>query len=139
MRSLVFLLSVLAASCLFADGASADHTESVSVSVAVAFCQGHGGGTQCHFCHYGHCHTVWCNSDGCHNRVSTRVAHSHGGAPRSPSAGKASGGNPPPKGRHRPVRITGYKPPSGVKTTGGNSAPVTIQRREEHHSGGGHK
>lgn len=59
-------------------------------------------------------------------------------APRPPHGGvKNPGGNAPPSGHRPPVRFGGFKPPMGVKTTGGNGAPVTIQRSEGHHSGGG--
>lgn len=60
--------------------------------------------------------------------------------PRPPHGGaKNPGGGTPPSGHRHPVRIKGFKPPSGVKTTGGNSAPVTIGRHADHPSGGGHR
>lgn len=76
----------------------------------------------------------------CTGTVPRRSPPSHGlgGILRPPSGGfKASGGTALPQGHDRPVRITGFRPPAGVKTLGGNhSPPVTIMRTAGHHSGG---
>jgi|SRR5579884_3406024 len=59
-------------------------------------------------------------------------------APRPPHGGvEYPGGNAPPSGTRPPVHVGGLKPPSGVKTTGGNSGPpVTISRTVGARSGG---
>lgn len=61
--------------------------------------------------------------------------------PRPPrSGGKYPSGNAPPSGHRPPVRVDGFKPPSGRKTTGSNSGPpAPIMRTAGHHSGGGHR
>jgi hypothetical protein len=84
---------------------------------------------------------VQCNSGGECNGYIPRESHpSHtlGGILRPPSAGiRSTGNNAPPKHHHHPVKFSGYKPSSGVKTMGGNkNKPVTITHNEEHHSGG---
>jgi hypothetical protein len=70
--------------------------------------------------------------------VYTPPPHRGPVVPRPPHGGvKYPGGNAPPKGHHPPVHVGGLKPPSGVKTTGGNSGPpVTISRTAGHRSGG---
>ena len=72
--------------------------------------------------------------------IFTSPPHRGPVAPRPPLGGvKDPGGSAPPSGHRPPVKVGGFKPPSGVKTTGGNSAPATIERSEEHHSGGRHR
>jgi hypothetical protein len=110
-------------------------TTTISTESAEAFCHGHGGGTNCVFCHRDHCHVISCSGPFCTNTVTFKhITHGAGG----PASGgvKTTGGYTPPKGRVHPVRINGLKPPSGVKTTGGSFTPVTISRTQEHRSSG---
>jgi len=83
--------------------------------------------------------TVGCTNKGkCTGDVPLRGRPSGtlGGILHPPVAGiKSSGDNPPSKAHRRPVNIDTAKPPSGVKTTGGNAQPV--MRTHEHRSGGG--
>jgi hypothetical protein len=84
---------------------------------------------------------VSCNNRGkCtgYNPRQGNPSHTIGGILRSPSAGiKSSGGGTPPNGHRHPVKFSGFRPPSGVKTTGGKAiTPVTVGRTQEHHSGG---
>lgn len=66
--------------------------------------------------------------------------HTIGGILRPPSGVKTTGGSAPWKGgHHHPVKVTGFKSPSGVKTLGDGGHAVTITRTEEHHSGGGRR
>lgn len=117
-------------------------TTTISGQSAEAFCHGHGGGNNCIFCHRDHCHVISCDKGSggktfCTNTVSFRKAGRGGG--RGPVAGlKPPGRNAPPNGYHHPVKVTGFGPPSGVKTMGGDSGPV-IGRVEMHHFGGGHR
>lgn len=116
-------------------------TTTISTESAEAFCHGHGGGTNCVFCHRDHCHVISCSKGSggesfCTNTVSFRRIN-HGGF-RPPSGVKTTGGNAPPSGHRPPVKIIGFRPPSGVKTLGGNSTPITIQHSAGQHSGGGH-
>lgn len=138
MRRAMLLFAILIVQCLLVRQTLAlpEHTTVISSSIAAAFCHGHGGGTNCIFCHRDHCHVISCSGASCTNTVTFRRAGR--GAIHPPSAGvKSTGGNAPPNGHRHPVNISGFKPPSGVKTTGGNSGPV-IYRTEAHHSGGGH-
>lgn len=131
------IAALFAATALASSAAIAKpiRTTTISTQSAEAFCHGHGGGTNCVFCHRDHCHVISCNGPYCTNTVSFRRI-THGGGPANGGV-KTTGGNAPPNNHIHPVRITGYKPPSGAKTTGGNNfAPVTITRSEEHHSGG---
>lgn len=84
--------------------------------------------------------TVYCNSGGkCIGWIprKSNPPHTLSGVLHTPSGGiKSSGGNAPPQGHRPPVKITGFRPPSGVKTTGGNNGAGTIMRHEEHHFGG---
>lgn len=130
--------AMFAAAALASTAATAKpvRTTTISTESAEAFCHGHGGGTNCIFCHRDHCHVISCNGPYCTNTVTfRRITH---GAGRPTTGGvKTTGGNTPPNGRTHPVRISGFKPPSGVKTTGGNNfTPVTITRSQEHHFGG---
>lgn len=130
--------AMFAAAALASTAATAKpvRTTTISTESAEAFCHGHGGGTNCVFCHRDHCHVISCNGPYCTNTVTfRRITH---GAGRPTTGGvKTTGGNTPPNGHTHPVRISGFKPPSGVKTTGGNNfTPVTITRSQEHHFGG---
>lgn len=101
-------------------------------------CQGKSGQYECELSPGGG--SVHCTARGkCTGYVPRQrnPPHTLGGILHPPFGGvKSSGSNPPPKGYRRPARITGFKPPSGVKTMGGKSTPATITRHEEHHSGG---
>lgn len=135
MRCAVLLCSVLIVQCVLVCPTLAlpEHTTVISGSIAAAFCHGHGGGTNCIFCHRDHCHVISCSGASCTNTVTFRRAVR--GRLHQPSGLSASGGNAPPKGHRPPVKITGFKPQSGIKTTGGNGGPV-IYRNEAHHFGG---
>ena len=105
-----------------------------------AYIDSGGAGYAC-FSQSGNGNVVDCNNRGkCTGSIprQSHPPHTIGEILRPPSAGiKSSGGNAPPKGHHHPVKVSGFKPPSGVKTTGGNNnRPITITRTEEHHSGG---
>jgi hypothetical protein len=105
--------------------------------VAAAFCHGHGGGTNCIFCHRDHCHVISCSGGHCTNTVTFRRAGR--GTFQRPGGVNSSGGNAPPNGHRHPVRVSGFNPPSGIKTTGGNNGAGLIMRHEEHRFGGGHR
>lgn len=82
--------------------------------------------------------SVNCTSGGkCTGYVPRKSSPSHtiGGILHSPVGIKSSGSETPPRSRHRPVSISAFKPPSRMKTTGGNNTTVTIGH-VEHHSGG---
>lgn len=105
-----------------------------------AYIDSGGAGYAC-FSQSGNGNVVNCNNRGkCTGSIPRqgKPPRTIGGILHPPSAGlKSSGGNVPPKAHTHPVKITGFRPPSGVKTTGGgNAAPVTISRSQEHHSGG---
>ena len=136
MRRTVLLCSVLIVQCAFVRPTLAfpEHTTVISGSIAAAFCHGHGGGTNCVFCHRDHCHVISCSGGHCTNTVTFRRAGR--GTFQRPGGVNSSGGNVPPKGHRPPVKFSGFRPPSGIKTTGGNSGPV-IYRNEAHHFGGG--
>ncbi len=135
--SLLFAGAVLAS-----DNAVAKpvRTTTISTESAEAFCHDHGGGTNCVFCHWGHCHVISCSQGSggqtfCTNTVTFRAANRIGARP--PAAGiKSFGGNAPPQGHRSPVKISGFNPPSGIKTLGGSGQTVPIERAESHHSGG---
>lgn len=140
MRRAVLLFSVLSVQCLLVRETLAlpEHTTVISTSIAEAFCHGHGGGTNCIFCHRDHCHVISCSGASCTNTVTFRRAVR--GSLHRPGGVNSSGGNAPPKGYRPPVKVSGFNPPSGVKTTGGNNnPPVTIMRAGGHQSGGGHR
>jgi hypothetical protein len=109
MRKSVFFIVTFAAVSLFAGEAAVARQQTISQESAQALCKGHGGGTECAFCHGDHCHLVQCDSHGkCTNIV-----------PR---------GNPSKTGAG-PVTVGGSKqPPSG----GGTGGTTTTSR-----SGGG--
>jgi len=139
----VFATTVLASTAAFATKVNISGTW--SRSQIKKDCDAVGGayadlGKNGYLCDNGGNH-VSCNNRGkCtgYNPRQSHPPHTIGGILRPPSAGiKSSGGNAPPKGHHHPVKVSGFKPPSGVKTTGGNNnRPITITRTEEHHSGG---
>ena len=82
---------------------------------------------------------VTCTSGGkCTGYVprQSKPPHTIGGILHPPSGIKSSGGETPPRSRHRPVNISAFRPPLRIKMTGGNNTPVTIGRHEAHHSGG---
>lgn len=84
--------------------------------------------------------SVHCTGKGkCYGNVvrQGKPPHTIGAILRPPSAGiKSSGANAPPKGHRLPVKISGFRPPSGAKTTGSNNGAAMIMRHEEHHFGG---
>jgi hypothetical protein len=105
-----------------------------------AYIDSGGAGYAC-FSQSGNGNVVDCKNSGkCTGSIPRKGNPSHtlGGILRPPSAGiRSTGNNAPPKHHHHPVKFSGYKPPSGVKTMGGNkNKPVTITHNEEHHSGG---
>jgi hypothetical protein len=138
--SVALVVPALFAAAILASGhavAKPIRTTTISGQSAEAFCHGHGGGTDCVFCHRDHCHVISCSEGSggkkyCTNTVSFRKADR--GGIRPTSAGTASSGAATPPGGHRhPVKIIGFKPPSEVKTTGGGGKPVTIMHADEHH------
>src|SRR6185312_146685 len=134
MRRTILLFAILLVPCLFATDASAViRTTTISTESAEAFCHGHGGGTNCVFCHRDHCHVISCTGGFCTNTVSPgrkKPGQSVGKGRRAPSTGVKSTGNGSTKG---PVK-TGFKPPSGVKTTGNSQSGATTVRSAEHHA-----
>jgi hypothetical protein len=103
MRKIVYLIVTIGALGLFAREAAASHIQPISQQSAEAFCKGHGGGTDCNFCHGDHCHSITCNSKGCSNLVWTSRS---GSASITPGGGGMKhGDSAPPKG-NPPVRIS---------------------------------
>ncbi|MCO5131270.1 MAG: hypothetical protein M9932_11970 [Xanthobacteraceae bacterium] len=144
-KSAIMVVPALVAVTILVSGdavAKPVRTTTISGQSAEAFCHGHGGGTDCIFCHRDHCHVINCSvgSGGkkfCTNTVSFRKANGQRG--HGPTAGTASSGaTAPPRGRRPPVRFSGFQPPSGVRTMGGRETPV-IEHVEAHHFGGGHR
>jgi hypothetical protein len=68
LLTLAFVSFVIAAATTTAN---ASHVQSISHSIAEAFCAKHGGGTSCDFCNATACHVVGCDSHGknCKNAV----------------------------------------------------------------------
>jgi hypothetical protein len=139
MRRAVLLGFVLIVQCVFVRPTLAfpEHTTVISGSIAAAFCHGHGGGTNCIFCHRDHCHVISCSGGHCTNTVTFRRAGR--GTFQRPGGVNSSGGNAPPNGHRHPVMVGGFISPPGIKTTGGNNGAGLIMRHEEHHFGGGHR
>jgi len=144
-KSAVVIVPALFAAAILASSradAKPIRTTTISGQSAEAFCHGHGGGTDCIFCHRDHCHVISCaeGSGGgkfCTNTVSFRKANGRGVRP--PLTGIAStGAATPPRGHRPPVKIIGFEPPSGVKTMGGHGTPA-IEHFEAHHFGGGRR
>lgn len=111
-----------------------------AVGGACGNCSGTTGGYSCiNIGPGGKGQTVTCSAGGKCTGVTRRrsnPSHTIGGFLHPPSAGiKSSGGTAPPRSRHRPVSISAFRPPSRMKTTGGNNTTVTIGH-DEHHSGG---
>jgi hypothetical protein len=130
---LLLTLTILICTCLISEAASAKaHDQVVSQDTAGALCKGHGGGTDCSFCHGGHCHIVTCGlrQDGkCTNHVISNLRGKPTGV-RAPVKGvKATdtgGSHPRP---HRPVKVeSGLKPVVSSNHNGGTSTGQTGRR-----------
>jgi hypothetical protein len=71
MRRLLTLALVGLAIAAVTSKANASHIQSITPSIAEAFCAKHGGGTSCDFCNSTACHVIGCDSHGknCKNAV----------------------------------------------------------------------
>lgn len=102
MRTLLFLVTLFSVATLSVGTAAASHIQHISHDSAEAFCAGHGGGTDCNFCHSDHCHSIQCTKDGCTNLVWTAAKRdgptkSDLGTATSGKSNTKTGNNPPPK------------------------------------------
>jgi hypothetical protein len=107
-----------------------------------AYISFHDGSYSC-YSQSGNGNVVDCNKSGkCTGSIprQNKPPRTIGGILQPPSGVKTTGGDTTwTGGHHHPVKISGFKPPSGIKTTGGSDKPVTTTHAEEHHSGGAHK
>ena len=71
MRRLLTVALISLAIAAVTTKANASHVQSISHSIAEAFCAKHGGGTSCDFCNATACHVIGCDSHGknCKNAV----------------------------------------------------------------------
>jgi hypothetical protein len=93
------------------------HTQNISKSIATAFCDKHGGGTECGFCDPKHCHVISCANEGgkCTNDVIDKIrAKSGDGHTNITTVKGGDGDNNPPK-RH-PINVDAPNKPILVKS-----------------------
>jgi hypothetical protein len=134
MRKLSFVLAGMICAVFICGEASAKvRVQNISEGKASSLCKGHGGGTDCSYCHDNHCHEVSCDGKrlggSCTNTVTSNIRGKPGQI-RSPITGVKTGnagttGNPKPvrTGIHRPVDIgTGVKPVFNGNDHGGGAA-----------------
>ena len=126
-KNAILILSVFTFACFMHDAASAKIKEIVvSQQKATSLCKGHGGGTDCSWCHKGHCHQVGCNGNVCDHVVVSNIRGKPGSI-RVPVSGVKGekAGTPPKAGPHRPVQIgSGVKPVVSNDHKGGGTAQI---------------
>jgi hypothetical protein len=123
-KYVILVLSVFVFACFIHGAASAKVKETaVSQQKATSLCKGHGGGTDCSWCHKGHCHQVGCNGDVCDHVVVSNI-HGKPGNIRVPVSGVKGekAGTPPKAGPRRPVHVGGgVKPVISNDNKGGDT------------------
>ena len=136
-KTLTFTLTVVLCACL-ADGAASakTHTQNISNQSAQAFCDHHGGGTDCTFCDPRHCHVITCTNPGgkCTNDVVDKFRGKPGSI-RVPVTGVKAGsaGTPPRTGPRHPVNVGVKNPPTMIKTD-----PIVTSKHVGMEQGGSH-
>jgi hypothetical protein len=107
-----------------------------------AYISFHDGSYSC-YSQSGNGNVVDCNKGGkCTGSIprQRKPPRTIGGILQPPSGVKTTGRNTSwTGGHHHPVKVSGFQPPSNIKTMGGSDKSVTITHVEEHHSGGAHK
>ena len=84
MRRLITLALLIIAIATVTTKANASHVQSISHSIAEAFCAKHGGGTSCDFCNATACHVIGCDSHGKNCKNAVLNARSNQGGVRRP-------------------------------------------------------
>lgn len=84
MRRLLTLALASLAIAAVTTKANASHVQSISHSIAEAFCAKHGGGTSCDFCNATACHVIGCDSHGKNCKNAVLNARPNPGGTRKP-------------------------------------------------------
>jgi hypothetical protein len=124
-RLLILTLAGLAIGAGSSGASAKSHIQSISKSIAEAFCAPHGGGTSCNFCDPRHCHVIGCDSQGknCKNAVMG-FRPTQGSGVRTP-VGTVKGGVVATGPVHRPIQA------APVLNQGGSMGPAAAM----HHGG----
>jgi len=124
-KYVILILSVFVVACFMHGAASAKVKDTaISSKKATSLCSGHGGGTDCSWCHKGHCHQVSCGAGVCDHVIVTNIRGKPGNI-RVPISGVKGekAGTPPKAGPHRPVQVgSGVKPVLSNDNKGGGGA-----------------
>ena len=114
-KALVLVVTALMFGSLTGIAAARSHTQNISKSIALAFCDKHGGGTECGFCDPKHCHVISCGNAGgkCTNDVIDKIRAKSGDGHTNITTVKGGGGdNNPPK--HHPINVDAPNKPVSV-------------------------
>jgi hypothetical protein len=115
-KAFALVLTALIFGSLTSIATAKSHTQNISKQSALALCSGHGGGTECGFCHGGHCHAVTCGNKGgkCQNVVVDQIKAKPGNGHTKVTTVKGGNGDDGPK-RH-PINVAAPVKPVSVKS-----------------------